>query len=66
MGVRALNSHNPHTGGLGGCHAGYRVFHDDTLRGRLLEAGEERTSCFTWDETARKTLALYKRLAEGK
>ena len=41
-----------------------RVWNDDRLREELIEEGSQRVSLFTWGETARKTLALYRQLAE--
>lgn len=41
-----------------------RVLDDEPLRTRLIQDGVERVSHFTWMETARKTLALYRRTCE--
>jgi glycosyltransferase involved in cell wall biosynthesis len=41
-----------------------QVWTDVRLREQLIAAGSQRVTLFTWDETARKTLALYRRLAE--
>jgi glycosyltransferase involved in cell wall biosynthesis len=40
----------------------WRVARDSALRAHLREAGLARASQFTWAETARKTLEVYKRL----
>jgi glycosyltransferase involved in cell wall biosynthesis len=39
-----------------------KVWNDDALRADLVELGSSRVQRFTWDETARKTLALYQKL----
>ena len=39
-----------------------RVWGDDPERGRLIETGSKRVTLFSWEETARKTLAVYERL----
>lgn len=39
-----------------------RVFADATFRNRLIERGRVRAMGFTWAETARKTLAVYRRI----
>jgi glycosyltransferase involved in cell wall biosynthesis len=36
------------------------VLHDSHLRARLREAGLEQAAHFTWEETARKTLTVYR------
>ena len=41
-----------------------RVLDDETLRARLIQNGVERVGRFSWVETARKTLALYRRVGE--
>ena len=40
-----------------------RAWSDDDLRYRLVQHGSQRVKLFSWDETARKTLAIYQRLA---
>lgn len=42
-----------------------QVWNDDDLRKRMSATGAERVSRFTWTETARKTLRLYRQLAEA-
>ena len=39
-----------------------RVWGDDRERGQLIDAGSKRDNSFSWEETARKTLAVYERL----
>jgi glycosyltransferase involved in cell wall biosynthesis len=39
-----------------------RAWEDEDLRNALIEQSSERVKLFSWDETARKTLALYERL----
>jgi len=39
-----------------------RVWEDEPLRARLIEQSSKRVPLFSWDETARRTLALYERL----
>jgi glycosyltransferase involved in cell wall biosynthesis len=39
-----------------------KAWNDDTLRTHLMEQGASRVKLFTWEETARKTLALYQKL----
>jgi glycosyltransferase involved in cell wall biosynthesis len=39
-----------------------RAWNDDDLRKRLVDAGTERVQDFSWEKTARKTLAVYQRL----
>jgi glycosyltransferase involved in cell wall biosynthesis len=39
-----------------------RVWDDDAVRSPLIEEGSRRLRLFSWDETARKTLAVYERL----
>ena len=41
-----------------------QVWSNETVRLGLIEMGLRRAERFTWEETARKTLALYHRLAE--
>ena len=41
-----------------------RVWSDESLREKLIAEGSQRVALFTWDETARKTLGLYRRLVE--
>ena len=38
-----------------------RLVRDDDLRQRLVERGAERCAAFTWQESARRTLAVYRR-----
>jgi glycosyltransferase involved in cell wall biosynthesis len=38
------------------------VLEDSGLRGQLIERGRRRAREFSWDETARRTLAVYRRL----
>ncbi|MDF2751801.1 MAG: glycosyltransferase family 4 protein [Gaiellaceae bacterium] len=38
-----------------------RILEDDALADRLREAGRERAGRFSWDESARQTLASYRR-----
>ena len=38
------------------------VLNDPDLRARLREAGLARAACFTWEETARETLAVYRQV----
>jgi glycosyltransferase involved in cell wall biosynthesis len=42
-----------------------QVWSNETVRQSLVEMGLRRAKRFTWDETARKTLALYHRLSES-
>ncbi len=42
-----------------------RVLRDDVLRSELMELGRERAARFTWDECARRTLAVYRRVLEA-
>ena len=39
-----------------------RVWGDDQERRKLIDAGLRRVTSFSWEETARKTLAVYERL----
>jgi glycosyltransferase involved in cell wall biosynthesis len=43
-----------------------RVWSDAPLGRKLVEAGRHRVALFTWEQTARQTLALYQRLGERK
>ncbi len=43
-----------------------RVLEDEAFRTRLIRDGVERTSHFSWVETARKTLGLYRRIGVGE
>lgn len=43
-----------------------RVLRDDGLRTELVELGRERAARFTWDECARKTVAVYRRVLESR
>ena len=43
----------------------YSILSDDTLRMELRKRGLNRASRFSWEETAKKTLALYERVIEG-
>ena len=45
--------------------AALRVLRDDALRRDLAERGRERASLFTWDDCARRTLAVYRRVLPG-
>jgi len=40
----------------------WRLIHEEGLCARLREAGLEQARCFTWSETARKTLDVYQRV----
>ncbi|NMO22655.1 glycosyltransferase family 4 protein [Pyxidicoccus fallax] len=42
-----------------------RLLRDDVLRGELVELGRERAARFSWDDCARRTLAVYRRVLEG-
>jgi glycosyltransferase involved in cell wall biosynthesis len=42
-----------------------RVLRDDVLRSELIELGRERAARFTWDDCARRTLAVYRRVLEA-
>lgn len=39
-----------------------RLLHDETLRKSLVKRGKERVAQFTWEETARKTLEVYRQV----
>ncbi|WP_407692935.1 glycosyltransferase family 4 protein [Pyxidicoccus xibeiensis] len=41
-----------------------RVLRDDGLRSELTELGRERAARFTWDDCARRMLAVYRRVLE--
>ncbi len=41
-----------------------RLLRDDRLRKSLVEKGRERASRYTWDDCARRTLAVYRRVLE--
>ncbi len=43
-----------------------RVLLDERLREDLIEKGMERIKCFSWEATARETLALYQEVASSK
>lgn len=38
------------------------LFHNDDVRGRLIEAGAARARTFTWEKTARRTVEVYERV----
>jgi glycosyltransferase involved in cell wall biosynthesis len=40
----------------------WRIAHDAALRARLQAAGQDQVSAFTWEETARRTLEVYRRV----
>ena len=40
----------------------WRILDDAELRASLIEKGVKRAACFSWDETAKQTLALYRSL----
>ncbi len=42
-----------------------RVIHDSSLRASLREKGFQRVKRFTWEQTARQTLAVYKEVCGG-
>jgi glycosyltransferase involved in cell wall biosynthesis len=42
-----------------------KVLTDEALRERLVAAGLRRAQSFTWERTARETLAVYRRALEG-
>ena len=44
----------------------YKVLTDENLRKDLIKKGLERVSQFSWEKTARETLAVYKRLCTQK
>jgi glycosyltransferase involved in cell wall biosynthesis len=39
---------------------------DEALRAELMARGEERVRAFTWDKSARRTLEIYRAVAEGR
>jgi len=41
-----------------------RVWSDEELHDTLVSRGHQRIQLFSWDRSAEKALALYKRLAE--
>ncbi len=41
-----------------------RLLRDDRLRRSLVEKGRERVARYTWDDCARRTLAVYRRVLE--
>lgn len=41
-----------------------RLLRDDPLRRSLVEKGRERVARYTWDDCARRTLAVYRRVLE--
>ncbi|MCE9667201.1 glycosyltransferase family 4 protein [Myxococcus stipitatus] len=43
-----------------------RVLRDDGLRAELADLGRERAARFTWDDCARKTVAVYRRVLESR
>ncbi|WP_426731710.1 glycosyltransferase family 4 protein [Myxococcus faecalis] len=43
-----------------------RILRDDALRSELMELGRERAARFTWDECARRTVAVYRRVLENR
>ena len=42
-----------------------RLIEDGALRDRLRGAGLERAKLFDWNDVARRTVAVYRRVAEG-
>jgi len=40
----------------------WRIVHDAALRARLQAAGQDQVKAFTWEETARRTLEVYRRV----
>ncbi|MFP2910829.1 hypothetical protein ACLESD_38500 [Pyxidicoccus sp. 3LFB2] len=42
-----------------------RVLRDEVLRSELIELGRERAARFSWDDCARRTLAVYRRVLEA-
>ena len=40
-----------------------RLMNDSALRAKLSQEGQERASAFTWRETARQTLRIYREVA---
>jgi glycosyltransferase involved in cell wall biosynthesis len=43
----------------------WSVWVDEAKRGEMRERGLERTRLFTWDETVRKTMAVYRKTGSG-
>jgi len=43
-----------------------RVLEDRSLRSNLRQSGFERAACFSWQRTARETLAVYHTVVEGQ
>ena len=43
----------------------WRVLTDEALRAELIAKGLKRAQCFSWEKTARQTLALYQRVGKG-
>lgn len=43
----------------------HRVFTDEDLRHRLIQAGRERCRYFSWERTARETLKVLEKAAAG-
>ena len=43
----------------------HRILEDDAFADRLRDAGRERASRFSWDESARATLASYERVSSS-
>ena len=46
-------------------HAIHRVLVDETLREKLKDRGYEQAQRFSWDDTARRVLAVYKKVGSG-
>jgi glycosyltransferase involved in cell wall biosynthesis len=56
---------DPHdTGDL--ARAVEEVLCDDDLRARLVASGRERARCFSWDDSARRHLELFRTLAASR
>jgi glycosyltransferase involved in cell wall biosynthesis len=47
-------------------HAIHRVLVDEPLREKLKERGYEQSKGFSWDDSARRILTAYEKLADGK
>jgi glycosyltransferase involved in cell wall biosynthesis len=43
-----------------------RVLLDETLRRDLIEKGKKRAKCYSWETTARETLALYQEVVSAR
>jgi len=43
----------------------WRVLTDEALRAELIAKGLKRAQCFSWEKTARQTLALYQRVGKS-